>query len=125
MTLELADISFSLNNFHFSDSLSNFNASTYFSFSSTSTRSSTFHKLSFNCTSHHSSHHTFFTLFPRLWNSLPPVKISLSKETIKLHVKKTFWNHFIVHFDPNNVCSYHYVCPCFSCANLPVNSMYS
>ena len=59
--------------------------------------------------------------FNRLWNSLPPIDMSQSMTTIKKKLYKHFWNHFTTNFDPDNVCSFHYLCPCAKCSSLPVS----
>ena len=72
-------------------------------------------RVNFNKTSH--PHHCYFNRIVRLWNALPPLDLSLSFSTLKLHLKQLFWKHFIVHFSPSNLCTFHVVCPCPHCVN--------
>ena len=60
--------------------------------------------------------HFFFKRLPRLWNSLPTIDLSWSTTTIKHKLSQYFWNHFTVHFNPDNPCTYHHLCPCSRCA---------
>ena len=93
-----------------------FNINDHIEFCSTSIRSSTDHKLK-----HHLSHsiiskHFYFHWLPHLWNSLPPIDLDLSIETIKGQLIRFFWSHFQHHFDPSNVCTFHYLCQCSKCS---------
>ena len=63
----------------------------------------------------------YFNRIPRLWNSLPTLDANLSLSTIKYKLHKYFWDYFIAHFDPNDECSFHYLCLCQKCSSLPVN----
>ena len=58
----------------------------------------------------------YFNRIPRLWNS---IDISLSIFTKLRHY---FWDKFMISFDCNVTCSYHYLCPCTQCSRLPVNN---
>ena len=55
-----------------------------------------------------------------LWNSLPIIDVDQSLNTIKRKLKCFFWSYFVANFDPENLCSYHFVCPCNKCVTLPV-----
>jgi len=59
---------------------------------------------------------TFFLhRLPRLWNSIPIIDLSLSLSTIKSKLKKYFWNQFVEHFNSDDHCTVHYLCPCSKC----------
>ena len=49
---------------------------------------------------------------------LPPYYQSV--RLIKRKLQSFLWNHFIDHFDPNNPCSFHFICPCAKCSLLPI-----
>ena len=120
MSFEINDILFFLKNCHLPQDC--FDITTWFKFTSSSTRSSSSNKLSFNRPRNISSHHPFFEHFPRLWNALPNLDMSLSLSTLKKQIKQVFWNHFVSTFDPNNLCTYHFVCLCNSCTSLPLRT---
>ena len=63
------------------------------------------------------------TEIPRLWNKLLLLNFSLSTKSIKKTKKlyEIFWSHFQLHFDPDNSCTFHYLCPCSSCSKLPLS----
>lgn len=113
MTLELYDISF------FIKSLSSpseaFNILHYVSFNSSCTRSSSSNlKHTFSRTT--PSRHFYFSRLPRLWNSLPSLNLlSLSHPQAITLLNNHFWNIFMSHFDVNNPCTFHFMCPCCNC----------
>ena len=115
---ELSDLLFFIKCLKFPDS--SFPIFDFVSFSNTNTRSSTFSKLVHQHRLTSNSQHSFFCRIVRLWNTLPPLDSSLSYPSIKLHLKKIFWSHFITHFDPSVPCTYHVICPCSKCSRLPV-----
>ena len=57
----------------------------------------------------------YFNRLPLLWNSLPALDLDQPPFTIKSQVRNCFWNHFISHFDPQDSCTYHCLCPCSNC----------
>lgn len=65
-------------------------------------------------TSTNRSCHFYFNRIARLyaWNALHPIDISLSLPTIKLRLQHFFWSHFWDHFDPDDLGSFHVICPC-------------
>ena len=90
-----------------------FDISKFFTISpSTSTRSSSRLTLRHTISRTNSSRHFYFKRFPRLWNFLPPLDVSQSVEAIRSQVKKHLWCHLITHFNADNPCSFHLVCPC-------------
>ena len=92
--------------------------------SSTSTRSHTSFKLKHRACTTNSNRHFYFNRLPRLWNSLKPIDPNQSTSTIKLHIQKYIINHFTAHFDPNNPCTFHSICPCSSCSCTPSSINY-
>ena len=92
-----------------------FNIYDYVTFSSANTRSGSCTKLVLSSHLTNRSRHFYFHRAARLWNALPQIDLSLSLHTIKLHLKQFLWAHFLEHFDPDNACTYHFLCPCSSC----------
>ena len=114
MILELADITFLIKSIKHPNN--SFNIMSYIEFNLGSTRSSTNHKLK-NITTPKTKiqRHMYFTRIVRLWNSLPPIDISLSYSTIIRSINKHFYQHFRTTFNYSNPCSWHYCCPCSKC----------
>ena len=50
-----------------------------------------------------------------LWNKMPAIDLSLSVKTIRTKIYKVMWLNFINNFSGDNVCSFHFVCPCSRC----------
>ena len=90
-----------------------------FSFCSSNTRSTMSSKLNVNSFSTLAERNSFACRVPRLWNSLPSIDLSLPIHSIKVLLKKHFWNHFVNHFDPLDSCTFHYLCPCSKCSQVP------
>ena len=110
MYLELMDILFLIKCLQFPDP--SFDIRAFVSFSNLSTRSSSTCKLVYRVV--------------RLWNSLPLIDISRSLSCIKLTLLNVLWEHFVCHFDPDDPCSFHYLCPCSTChLNYPAFSDFS
>ena len=122
MQLELNDILF------FVASIKNptmsFDISEYVTFCSGSTRSSVGFKLVHSFSRNNKIKHFYFHRLPRLWNSLPTININQSVRLIKRKLQSFLWNHFIDHFDPNNPCSFHFICPCAKCSVLPIKYIF-
>ena len=103
-----------------------FDISRYVSLCSSQTRLSSHRKLRHAPpTSNNSSRNFYFNRLPRLWKSLPLLDISLSIPTIITKLYQHFWGHFSAIFDPDNLCSYHYLCPCANSSSLPVTYNYN
>ena len=123
--LELNDIMF------FVSSVKNpsphFNILNYFTFChhSISTRSATKSKLQLSFSSSSLVHHSFFHRLPRLWNSLPEIDLSRSIVSIKQFVTERLIDHFNDHFNPDDPCTYHFLCPCYRCSHFPTSSSLS
>ena len=92
-----------------------FNVLDYVSFSCNATRSSTHTKLVHKFTKTNAAKHFYFSRLPRLWNSLPPIDLSLSYFCIKVKLRQFFGGYFVSAFNPSNPCSYHFLCPCHKC----------
>ena len=123
MEYEIADILFFIKSLK--EPSHHFNIEDYIQFNVSNTRSSSYLKLRHSISQNNLQGHFFFNRLPRLWNSLPLLDISLSIPAIRTKLREHFWNHFIVHFDSNNVCTYHYLCPCVNCTKLPVKSLFT
>ena len=127
--LELNDIMFSLQKM--TSSVKNpsphFNIPIYFTFChhSISTRSATKTKLQLSFSSSSLVHHSFFHRLPRLWNSLPEIDLSRSIVSIKQFVTERLIDHFNDHFNPDDPCTYHFLCPCYRCSHFPTSSSLS
>ena len=93
----------------------NFNIFSYVYFSSGTTRSVASRKLIHNFTKFCSSRHFYFNRIVRLWNALPlliSMIPSLQLNIIFIHISGVT---FLAHFDSDNVCSFHFLCPCNRC----------
>ena len=116
-TFELADIMFAIKALKSpSDS---FDITKYISFSYGSTRSSKNGKLRHIRSLDSKSKHFYFNRLPRLWNALPPIDPSLPVAHNKVVVKNIMWSHFMLNFNPDIPCSYHFLCPCSKCTSTP------
>ena len=111
---EIADIMFMVNSLK--NPTDRFNILNYVQIQTSNTRSSD--KLTLQhvrcCTNQ--QHHFYFNRIPRLWNKLPSIDLDSTVETIKTKVYKVLWSHFIDMFDSDNVCSFHFFCPCGRCS---------
>ena len=96
----------------------NYSLMEHFVFSSAHTRSAASIKLVHSSKSSPTHYHNFISRLPRLWNSLPSVDLSLSFNFIKHSLKDHFYSHFLIHFQPNSPCLFHYSCPCNRCSKL-------
>ena len=81
MQLELYDIMFFVR--CLKEPTNTFNISAHVTFSSNSTRSSTYFKLKHSLCRTNSLQHFYFNRMSRLWNSLPPLNINQSISSIK------------------------------------------
>ena len=93
----------------------NFNIFNYVSFCTTNTRSAGRGKLCYVYKRLSCTRHFYFNRVVRLWNNLPFLNLSLSFNSLKLFIYNHLWNHFLCNFNVNNLCSYHYICPCNNC----------
>ena len=112
---ELADVLLLVKNLKDPDP--SFPVKNYIAFSSSNTRSGKSMKLVHQSSSSIITHHSYFKRTARLWNSLPPIDLSLSLHTIKTKIKDhNIWKHFLNNFSPTDPCSFHFICPCCRCS---------
>ena len=119
MVLELSDILFFVKSLKLISPKNSFNVTKYVSFSSHKTRSRSYRKLVQPLIKNNRDKQFYFNRLPFLWNSLSPIDISPSFETIKRKLKFIFWESFLNNFDQDNSCSYYFSCPCPSCFSRP------
>ena len=119
MQLEIIDILFFVTSIK--HPTERFDILEYVTFSSASTRSSSKCKLVHTLSRINRDRHFYFNRLPRLWNSLPSIDLSQSVRTIKHKLKLFFWKHFVLHFNPDIPCTFHFVCPCNRCVALPTS----
>ncbi len=55
----------------------------------------------------------YFVRIVRLWNSI--INLTLSVHANKAKLRHFLWKHFELNFNCKNMCSYHYLCPCYKC----------
>ena len=92
-----------------------FNILDYLKFSNSNTRFSTSNKLYHVFSPNNTLQNFYFTRLPRIWNSLPSINLNLSVASIKHLIKTAMWNHFIVNFNSDDPCTFHFRCPCRHC----------
>ena len=102
-----------------------FRISDFITFSSSRTRSSTYLKLRHSTAKNNALHHCYFYRLPRLWNSLPCIDTDLPISTIRVKLNTFFWSHFVMNFSHDNLCTFHFLCPCNNCSKLPVSLQFS
>ena len=75
-------------------------------------------KLKFKYKRTSAARHFYLNRIVRLWNSFPNEVIDLSKSflTIKHRIYNHLWSNFKHNFTSENICSFHFVCPCFKCS---------
>ena len=95
----------------------NFDIFQFVSFCSHPTRSCSEGKLQVKFKRISTIHHFFFNRVVKLWNKVPSwcLDLTLSFPSIKARLSDHFYNHFLNHFNPDSICSYHFVCPCPNC----------
>ena len=123
MILEMNDIMFFIKSLK--EPCNHFDISRYVTFSSGNTRFASSVKLRHSLVYNNSTRNFYFNRLPRLWNSLPVIDIEQSIPVIKRKLYQHFWEHFQQNFDPDIICSYHYLCPCSKCCSLPICYNYS
>ena len=96
-----------------------FNVTDYIKFTSGNTRSGSSYKLQHIRNTNVSSSNFYFNRFPHIWNVLPIIDYNFSLPTIKYNLTNFLWNHFELNFDPDNACTFSFVCPCCNCNKLP------
>ena len=71
-----------------------FNICYYIEICNSNTRSGTSTKMIRQRSSSNIFHNSYFCRLPQLWNSLPPIDLSLPTTTIKYKLLQFLWNHF-------------------------------
>ena len=102
-----------------------FNILQYVTFSQNFTRASVNYKLIHHISRTNQVKHFYFHCLPRLWNCLPTINLDQSLSSIKFKLRQFLCSYFINHFNPDNPCTFHFICPCAKCAILPVVYNYS
>ena len=89
--------------------------SNYISFSSSSTRS--FQRKVTAPLLSYQQILTFCLFMTPLFVELSSPQLYLNSSFLQtiLFLKKVFWSYFITDFDPSDLCSFHYKCPCNKC----------
>ena len=61
--------------------------------------------------------HFYAELSLHLWNKMPAIDLypSLSLQTIRSKLYEVMWSNFIENFNSDDVCSFHFFCPCSRC----------
>ena len=111
--LELQDILFLIKSIQ--QPSDNLNIFDYITFVTSPTRSGSSLKLKVNFCRSTTTRHFYFNRVVRLWNGLPHVNPLDPYTQLKHKLNVFFWNHFVLHFNPDHPCTYHFVCPCSSC----------
>ena len=96
----------------------------YISFSHSNIRSSTTNKLQYIYSPNNFVKNFYFNRLPYIWNTLPPIDLSLSITIIKTRLYKFFSNHILLNFQSDNLCTFHFICPCCKCTNTPHTPAY-
>ena len=111
--LELQDILFLIKSIQ--QPSDNLNIFDYITFVTSPTRLGSSLKLKVNFCRSTTTRHFYFNRVVRLWNGLPHVNPLDPYTQLKHKLNVFFWNHFVLHFNPDHPCTYHFVCPCSSC----------
>ncbi len=119
MLLDLNDICFFAKSLKLISDNNSFDITKYIKFSHNQTRSRSYKKLVQPLVKNNRDKQFYFNRLPYLWNSLPPIDLSLSFTTIKRKLTDIFWNSFSANFNTDNNCTYYYKCPCPSCFTHP------
>ena len=100
---------------HLKHPSSHFDISQYVTFSHGSTRSASYNKLHHKYSANNLLRNSYFCRLPRIWDSLPPMDLNKPLTMLKSLIVKTLWDHFMINFNSENPCTYHFVCPCRNC----------
>ena len=96
-----------------------FDIRTFIKFCHHSTRSSSCNKLEHIFTSSNKQRNFYFNRLPRTFISLPTIDLTKSFLTIKAQLIQILWLHFMKNFNPDNLHSLHFSCPCSICSKHP------
>ena len=118
--LELQDIMFLVKCLYIQQPTANPEIARLVSFSCSNTRAGqTGNKLNAKLNRTTSSRHFYTSQIVRHWNAFPVGVINLTNSFASINLKR--WvrdyliQHFIQNFDPQNTCSFHFICPCSGC----------
>ena len=125
MQFELHDILFFIRCLKEPDTSQAFQIRSFINFSKGNTRSTTYLKLNHSSSKTSAAAHFYFNRLPRLWNSLPPINLELSLQSIKRHLMQFYWNHFNINFQSTNPCTFHFLCPCAKCSGTSITTCFS
>jgi len=93
-----------------------FDITNYVSFATRNTQLSIHHKLNQTRSSDNTTEKFYFNRLPRLWNYLPVINTELSPSAIKYKLRNYLWSRFITNFNPDNKCSFSFLCSCINCS---------
>ena len=96
-----------------------FNITDYVKFNSASTRLGSSNKLQHTRSTNTFSSYFYFNRLPRIWNALPIIDHNVNQATIKYKLTNFLWEHFKSNFNPDNACTFSFVCPCCNCNKSP------
>jgi len=96
-----------------------FNITDYVKFTSGNTRLGSSNKLEHLRSTNVSNSNFYFSRLPRIWNTLPIINCDLNISTIKYKLINFLWSYFKLNFDPDNACTFSFVCPCSNCNKSP------
>ena len=97
-----------------------FSYSKVLSFSCASTRPGSLTKLIHQHYTSVLSQHSYFSRLARTWNSLSAIHLSLTLPAIKIQLSEFIWSPFLTHFDSTQPCTFHFVCACSRCHQVPI-----
>ena len=92
-----------------------FDISQYVTFSHGNTRSTSHNKLHHKYSTNNLPHNSYFCRLPRIWSAPPPMNLSKPLTVLRSSIIETFWNYFMINFESEDPCTYHFVCPCRNC----------
>ena len=116
-TYDLCDILFFIKSMK--NPSDHFDIRTFIKFCHHSTRSSSCNKLEHVFTSSNKQRNFYFNRLPRTFNSLPTIDLTKPFLTIKAQLIQILWQHFTKNFNPDNLHSLHFSCPCSICSKHP------
>ena len=104
---------------HIKEPADNFDLASFISFSNSSTRAAHASKLNHNISRFTTTRHFYFNRIARLWNKLPHLDINTASFfSLKRTIVSFLWDQFFDSFNPDLICTYHFVCPCSSCVSI-------
>ena len=117
---EIANIMFMVNSLK--NQSHRFNINKYVSIQNSNTRTSDKITLKhIRCGTYKEQHFLLLQNTKIIEQTASPKLITINTKSIKTKLFEMFWLHFQSHFDPDNSCTFHYLCPCSSCSKLPLS----